>query len=372
MGLIYFDKFIKARKRTDFVITFLSFFILNMLYFGRALGLFPLLFSLVLLFLIKIKPKYTIRYFLSLIFGIPILIILMNYASALIGDLNFNFNNFYIYLKEYKLFLGSIGNLIRVPFFRLYESGSLAVNDQISLNSGLLLIVATIIFLIVYLIKKTRWLFLVNMSLFWISYFYFFNWMWGGGGVYTMVGSTHRYITLSAVGYLFFIILILLKLPKNIRELLMIILIIAFTKYSLYVIDIENDLRNKAKVEPIYQKISGAIPENVETPFILIDTPNELKSFVVGGWFPHTYGFYRGITSSSKLPTVFSFKADAVRWFCEEDSLKRKEIALSSGSADYSGKYFRENEIFAWHLEENGKLSDQRGSFLSDIRKCID
>lgn len=243
---------------------------------------------------------------------------------------------------------------------------------RLSYILGYGLLAAGLVIGVKYLLKPTERRLYSLLFIGWIFLFYITNWIFGGGGVYTILSSGHRYLALSAVGVIALVSVILSSLPKRKVLIFSLILIVLNLRYSSYLIGLESLVRDRDKIIPIHREIMTKVSDDESVRFLLIDTPNRLKSFLAGGWFPYTFAYYRGLSDISDFPTVFSFWQSGLDWLCAKNDIEKDAIAHLEGVSDYQkGKTFTVDDIYAWSVSEDGKITDRTETLRQDYQECM-
>lgn len=370
-GFTFYSRFLEKIDKKYFIYAYLFFLLAFFSYVGRSAGIVLVVIFWNTLLLLKKNLKVKYKRFLvlsSLLYIIPYLLFSryvlsvdaspQGYTKLVVGNIN--------------LFFGIIGNLLKNPLFKQNEMGGLSVLDKLSYFLGFGVFLCGIAFGISYLIKRTIYLLLLTVFTFWIYFFYITNWIFGGGGIFTLLGSGHRYLSVSGVGVIILYSLLIISLNKKVAIILTILSIILNLNYSKYLIGIENSLRSRELIIPIHKTILDKVPVGKIPRLLVIDTPNKLKSFVVLGWFPYTFSYYRGITDIQDFPTVFPTTESAYNWVCAKSNEERTQIQNTVGVIDYqNSKSFSRDDVYAWYLRENGQIDDKTENFRSNISNCL-
>lgn len=349
---------------------FLIFISLAFLSFvGRVMGVFPILFLWNILICFKVKNSEKVKKLLLInVFLVLCVFVIGRFMPS------YTVNPF-VYLveslKHIEIYFESIGNLIKVPFIENQELGGLAAPNLLSFSLGVIGLLSIIPLFIKFVVtKKDRYIYLL-MSIIWIYGFYIFNWLYGGGDVTTLVGSVHRYLSISGVGVIMLTILIIDFTPRSFRTVIVAILIVVNIVHANKINTSEGSVRYKQIVEPIYQEILRKTNKSQDVDVLIVDTPNKLKSFVVLGWLPYTYAYYTGLRETTKFPAVFPDWDSAIQWACSPID-KKKEIEVRLGVVNYRNIYKVDlNKLFAFRLEVNGKITDQTDNFRDRVKSCI-
>jgi hypothetical protein len=104
---------------------------------------------------------------------------------------------------------------------------------------------------------------------------------------------------------------------------------------------------------------------------VVIDTPNILKSFVVGGWYPYTFAYYNNISEAKDYPVVIPYWEDAVRWVCADKILQKKiQTNGGFGSNRDPNEIINKDHIYAWRLNVNGELINRTDQLRGILDNC--
>jgi hypothetical protein len=328
-------------------------------YFGRAIGIIPLICLFNFMLFIDSKTsrfakKWLVLFTISLVSVFTLVLVFAGHAQSL--------PNGYLLesIQNGNLFFGITGNLLRNPYWKIPELGGLAGLSFASYFFGWSIFVLGLISGIMYIKRKRKNLFLITFFASWIYLFYITNWLFGGGGIYTIVGSGHRYFALAAVGWMALTGIVISLFSKKLAIIITVIVIVMNLKYSTMIIAADSSVRNASLITPIHQEILSKTEKDADVRVLVIYTPNKLNSFVVLGWFPYTFAYYRGFTDFTKFPTVFSGWEDAKLWLCTKDQTIRDTIEKRDGVIDYQkGKTVDLDHVYAWKLEEDGSIYDK-------------
>lgn len=336
-------------------------------FFGRAIGLFPLLALSTFLHLYLQPKKHVFGYLAFLVIIIFGLVILTRGTAANLASSSYSkvLSNS---IANVHILYSNIGNLVRIPFFVLPEEGGLVGNvSRLSLNLGKIFFVAVGVSLIVFLARRSRNFLNITSILFWMALLFIPNWMYAGGGPTVMVGSAHRYMAGIGMGVIMMIGLGMAKMSRLKQIVVFVFFLIAFFKYSTYVINIESSQRNADLVMPIYQKIMEDTKNDPLPRALIVHTT---RNNLVTGWLPYAYAYFKGLSNYNQFPTVFSNSDAAVEWACAPDDMK-EFIANRAGAPDYQrGRPVLAANIYAWSIDSNGRINDDTTNFRERVSKC--
>ena len=370
ISVTMYAKFLDTYKRSHYFLFFLAATLSYLSYLGRAAGLIPFIILWNILEYIRIKEKKKRK---SLVISSFLLFLPFVLVVAFVKSIQPLSDNYLISsIKQHKLFFGNIGNLLKNPFVKVYELGYHTEIDLLGIILGYGLILVGIVFFVKYLITKSRYYQLISLFIFWIYFFYLPNWPYGGGGITILLGSGHRYLSTAGIGVVTLWLVIMQRFKKSHAIVISTVLVLINIDYSKHLISLESSVRNRHLTQPIYQELYEKMKDDEDIQLVVIDTPNELKSFVVGGWYPYTLAYYKGLTEVTQFPVVIPFWDHAVQWVCSDPSMK-KEIQVVGGFGDNrSLDYLDIEHIYAWSLEVNGHLTDKTNIMRNITQKCQD
>lgn len=263
----------------------------------------------------------------------------------------------------------NIGNLLRIPFFRLPEEGGLVGRiSTFSLLVGKGFFIVTGAVTVIFLITRSKFWQKLTVLLMWMTFMFIPNWMYASGGPSTMVGSSHRYMAGIGAGIPLIIGLFLSKLSSLKQILVFIPLLVVFLGYSTYVLSIESSLRNVNLVKPVYEKIVNDTESDPWPRALVIHTS---RSNLVSGWLPYAYAYYKGLPTYDLFPTVFSNRDAASEWICAPDDQKEAITFKYAAPDNQRGRAISKDNIYSWAINLNGTISTETEIFREQISKCL-
>jgi hypothetical protein len=369
LGLTFFSRFIDEKKLKYLLAEIFLFLVSFLIYPGRIVGLLPFLLVWNLLILYKHRQPHIKWHLAGVIFiSIAFFVCSVGKASVIGASLETLLGQALIYKEN---FFGCVGNLIRNPFYKFEELGGLVgMNSIQSVYIGYTFIFLLLLSYVLYLVKRKDSYLYFFVAITMIYAFYLPNWIYGGGGVVTLIGSTHRYFAVSASGVVLFITLFFQYFRKYNRTFLLVIVLFLNISFSRYVINQESTIRNKNLVEPIYKELNYQMKDDNNVELIVIDTPNYLKSFIVGGWYPYTYSYYRGVSELKNFPVVITFWEEAIAWVCANPEEKIKIRSVSGFANNRNLVKVNKDHAYAWSLSVEGKLTDRTDQLRQIITEC--
>lgn len=369
----FYFKFIKTQRYVFLFSSFIGMFFAFLSYIGRAMGIifFMFIFNILYLFFQRSNLKGSIQ---RQLIGVNVLLIIIVLFIMHISPAQRASPTIQIIVdgvKSPSVLFESIGNLLKIPYLKTEELGGLAQPSMVSLLLGIMVLVFGGIVGTYASIKRSQWGFNIMVGVVWIYSMYIFNWFFGGGNTTTLVGSIHRYVSMSAIGVTIITALLLQKIPKNFQVLVFILLLLLNIEATHSILVNEGTIRDRTIVEPIYNTIMEKTKNDNNVQFLVVDTPNKLKSFVVQGWMPYAFAYYKGLTQVPQLPTVFPDTDSAKEWLC---SGKTRQIDIQKiiGVVNYrNDSIILPSHIYAWHVDENGEMSDHTDELRSTYEQCL-
>lgn len=269
------------------------------------------------------------------------------------------------------VYLGSTGSLLSNPYYYTPEQGALAGVHLTNIYFGVASIVLLILSIILFLKTRSNFFSLVSLALLWIHSAYIINWLFGGGGTSTAIGSSHRYLAVSAIGVVLLTSVILSKIPRKLSYILLLAILILSFRYTKRITEHDFWIRGEPIVGHFYSTVAAAVPEGEKARVILVDAPDNLKAPVVNWSLPWAYAYYNKI-SYSDFPVVFAHVGGAVDWLCA-DGEERSNVGKRLGVMDNrNSESVILEEIYAWKLAENGDLENNTDSFRLRVKSCLE
>lgn len=370
LSVLFYSKYTERFKLRN-LIFFLTFLFLALLsYVGRVFGIFPLLLLWNILICFKDENRDNIKIFIK----INVFLVLAVFAISKFMP-TYTTNPF-IYLldslKYIRIYFESIGNLLKIPFIENIELGGLAADNKFSFILGMSGLVVWFLLFLKFIKARRNTTFLYSLiAIAWIYSFYLFNWLYGGGGVTTLVGSVHRYLSVSSVGVILLTVLLIDLIPKKLGAGLILFLIVINISHADRINKSEGSVRYRQIVEPVYHEIINKTNNSTNVEVLIVDAPNKLKSFVVLGWLPYTFAYYNGLSETKDFPLVIPHWESAIEWVCSTPEQK-KDLEVKLGVVNYRGIYKTDlDKVFAFRLEVNGQINDKTENFRNTVIDCL-
>lgn len=377
--LIIFQGFI-YKKSVGYLLKIGVFFlVLYLLLFGsatfaRAIGVVAPVLFLIFSSRYEKEGKDIIKSFkrnkFVIIFLLIIFSVLILWSAKFIGVNIFRTSQ--MIFVNLRIYFGSIGSLLRNPYLYKKEYSALSADDLVSVYFGIGVLIVLFISLILFLKTRKKLYSLLSFSIIWIYSLYFVNWIYGGGGTSTAVGSTHRYLAFSAIGVVFLTSVILSEIPRKLSYILLTVILVLTLRYTKRVTENDYWVRGYPIVGYVYKTVSDFVPQGKPARVINVQVPDILKGPVVHWSFPYAYAYYKKLEGESLYPTFFSNSDIAYEWICGDENV-RNLVEAGVGVVDYQkGKTVRQDDIYAWDLAPNGVIVNKTDSFRSRVSKCLE
>lgn len=368
LAIVFHERYISKFKLIFFLGTLLCISLAMLTYFGRVIGIFPGLIVSNIIHFIYLPNKRLFREIVFLV-GISLLLVITTAKTVTYLTRTQTSSVLADSFKHTDIFISNLGNMLRVPFFKLPEAGGLVGSvSHSSLIIGELFLVLGIAIFVIFLITRSKFWQLLCLIWMWTIIMYIPNWLYAPGGVITMIASTSRYFAISAWFFPLFFGIVISKLNRILQILVFLPLFMLSLNYSMYVINIENSIRNKDIVAQIYQKVVADTQSDPLPRVLVIDTT---KSNLTSGWFPYAYAYFKGIKSRTDFPTVFTNESSAREWLCAPEDQKALISSKYGAPDNQSGHPVLKSRIHSWRVAEDGTTTDTTTSFLNGITDCV-
>lgn len=284
-------------------------------------------------------------------------------------------------------FISSIGNLLigwmnlfyRFDWFnkpslaRLVPPHNLTGISNISFMgvlAGISLIIITILLLFIFLKTKRKSIqiflyFCLWIPLHFLPNFLFQNHMVIGG---TIIDNTHRYLTLSAVGFSGFLgyLLSFIKKPRLIN--LVFILIITLNVLTVNnILEKEWPLRSRKIVESLWDKIDRDVPKGEKNSIFIYLGEDQLRLVALDWSGSIPFGLRRNFHYPDEFPITTTDKEIILKLLCGQETLRPSAIGWT-----HQQTKIPLSNLHAWELN-NGVLknvSQNLRQIFSQETKC--
>ncbi len=222
--------------------------------------------------------------------------------------------------KSLNNFLTNIGNLLIGWVIPISQNTFAISSDNIyGRLAGYLFLFQTIYLILQFFKKRSESLKILLIFSLWIPLFFLPNWllpnqeMIGNGQV---LGMTHRYLTLSAVGLVCFLGYILTKVKKNpLQFLLLLLIVVSNILTSNQILERQSDYRSTAVTKPIWDKIEKDVPRGEENSIFFIQGEDKTSvNDISQAKIP--FAIRRGIKSRDMWPASTSDPGVVKRYLC--------------------------------------------------------
>lgn len=335
---------------------------------ARGALVVPLLALWDVMYWYRIKGKELLYKILSrnifLIFIVFILVKLLNFSkSGLISYGNLT-NLINPLLKNPDLienYLYSVGNLLISWFYFIKEPISLGNPSNISLLAALTFLIIILVSVIVFLLKKSLKIQMIVLFSFWLLLFYFPNFLYEKT---LIVGSSHRYLAISAISIPIIVAIFLNNIKKKkliIFSTLFIGLNIISSNKVLYELA---QYRSYKVVQPIWDKINNDVPKDMKN-MIFMYYGGDLVWGTSMTWSASVpFGIMRGYTDAYDFPIVTGDRDLIVNLLCK-DNIHRPSVSIWTNQIER----IPISHLFAWTWKD-GTLTDiseiERKAFIKE------
>jgi len=235
-------------------------------------------------------------------------------------DVNIN------YLVNYPIealtnLLNTLGNLLVGWFIPISQNlFAVSIPTMVGIAAGYLFLFQTV-FLLVYFLKKkyesSKILFIFSI---WIIVFFLPNWLLANnsmiGSEGQVLGQTHRYLTLSAVGLVCFLGHLLTRIKnKYLNGFLLLFVVGSNIVISNQILKKEAYYRSTEVTKPMWDKIEKDVPAGAEDSLFFIRGEDKFRVNVISqAKIP--FAIRRGITSRNKWPISTSDPGNVKGYIC--------------------------------------------------------
>ncbi len=265
-----------------------------------------------------------------------------------------------------KNFLGTIGNMLLGWMKDIPETGGLSyyITQNAKFAFAFLISIAGVGIYMVLFHKSRNGMILLFLNA-WIALFYLPNWIFEKTLV---IGGTHRYIGLSAVGYYVLLgILISFIRNKKVTALLVIIILILNIRASNIVLKNESTYRDKKISDTLWNKIYSDVPiGETESIFMYLGTDG-IRGFLLDWSGGMPFALERKISDGYQIPISTADQNLILKLLCEDDP-KRPSLTQWIVQKDR----IKISHVHAWEVN-NGEITNvsqrERAKLLEVAKK---
>lgn len=230
-----------------------------------------------------------------------------------------------------------IGWIIPIP----QDVFAVSKNNIYGSIAGYLFFLLTIFLIIQFLKRRSESLKILLIFSVWIPVFFFPNWLLPNQEMVQngqVLGVTHRYFTLSAVGLACFLGYVLSKVKKNLlRNFLLLFVIVSNISMSNQILAKESNYRSVEVTKPIWDKIDKDVPENEENSLFFF-RGDDKTSIHVFSQAKIAYALRRGINNKDRWAQSSSDPGVIRRYLCGKND---------------EGKIIPLSHLHAWYIKGN-------------------
>lgn len=236
-------------------------------------------------------------------------------------------------------FLNTLGNLIVGWFIPIAQNPfAVSIPTIIGIAVGYLFLFQTIFLLVYFFQKKYESFKILFIFSIWIVVFFLPNWLLANnlmiGSDGQVLGQTHRYLTLSAVGLVCFLGYVISRIQKNFLKGFLLLLVICSNIFiSNQILAKESYYRSSEMTKPIWDKIEKDVPVGEENSLFFIRGEDRFRiNDISQAKIP--FSLRRGIKTFDKWPFSVSDPRTLKELLCGKTNDGR-EIPLSHLHAWY-------------------------------------
>jgi len=261
-------------------------------------------------------------------------------------------------LNSLNNFLNNIGNL-SIGWLLPIRQNLFAVSGKNIFGSiaGYLFFFQTIFLLFKFFKQRSESLKIILIFSVWIPIFFLPNWLLPNQEMIQngqVLGMTHRYLTLSAIGLACYLGYVISRIKKNfLRGFLFLIVIGSNILVSNQILKKESEYRSTKVTKPIWDKIEKDIPQGAEDVLFFIQGNDKYQvNSISQAKIP--FAIRRGITSRDKWPISTSDPGNAKGYVCGLFVNERK-IPISN--------------LYSWYIKGNSaeNISEETRKKFSEV-----
>lgn len=268
-------------------------------------------------------------------------------------------------------FMYSMGNLL-IGWFdsNVFESGHFSRPNSLALIASVLLIIIIIWALRGLFYEKKEKYIIILFFLLWIPIAYFPNWLLTGyytGDDGLILGGTHHYLTISAVGLACILGYVTAKQRKRVGVTVLIFIIIANIFTANRILQKELSSRSAKLANKLWDQIDKEVPEGEKNSILMLKGGDPVNYELVGS-DAIPFGVRRGMKLIEELPIIRVEPETVRRLLCESGVLyynALRELVPNKEPVPLS-------HVHAWGFE-NGvftNISERERKVLAKESKC--
>lgn len=217
-------------------------------------------------------------------------------------------------------FLTNIGNLLIGWIIPISQNiFSVSTDNFFGKITGYLSLFLTIFWFIRFLRKKSESLKTLLIFLVWIPIFFFPNWLLPNQEMIQngqVLGVTHRYFTLSAIGLVCLLGYVISKIKNNLfKSFLLLFVILSNIFMSNQILEMESYYRSSNVTRPMWDKIEKDVPNDEENSLFFIQGDDKFRvNDISQAKIP--FAIRRGIKSRDKWPASSGDPGVIKRYLC--------------------------------------------------------
>lgn len=256
----------------------------------------------------------------------------------------------------------SIGNIITLYFrnFSYIEATGASYDTYIAFV-GLSFIVLFVIGGIFLTLRRKQSGPIILFSIVWISFIYLPSWL---SEMKLVVGSFHRYLALSSVGFIFIISYLISKLPRVVMIEVCVIIITLNLFRSINGINNEYSYRGYQVSQPLLDQQEADVPKNFSGGLFWVGGNSELRGYIfdwsMSGTLP--FSIQRKLNKIEEIPVGSADMNLIEKLVCEKNIQKPSVFGWT-----VQKEPIPVDKIYAWDVTDKGKLKNISSQFRQKV-----
>lgn len=254
----------------------------------------------------------------------------LNYKDTVSSTVSIGYNLGIVFahpINSLNNFLTNIGNLLIGWLIPISQNAFSISKDNIyGRIAGYLFLFQTIFLLIQFLKKRSDSLKILLFFSFWIAIFFFPNWLLPNQEMIQngqVLGVTHRYLTLSAMGVVCYLGFALSRVKGSFLQIFLLVLVIGSNiLMSNYLLKNDAYYRSTQVTKPIWDKIERDVPTTEGNSLFFIQGDDKARvNDISQAKIP--FAIRRGIQTSDRWPVSTSDPGVVKRYLCGNNDTGR-------------------------------------------------
>ena len=346
VGLRYFTMYVRSRTHLSLTIALLYICIALVFDPFRTLPVFLILPLIIKIIAPKDKTFFTRFFQVELLTMMVILwavVSVLGYhivGSQLVTHITGYIQNPVQLLRHIYIvgnYFNSIANLLFGWVIRFPEDGSTGIYSSFWARIGFFVFCVTTGIAYAYIKYSRRLIGIILFGLSWMFIFYLPNWMFEPR---LTMGGTHRYMVLSAVGFIALVSYLVSQLKDRVILISVSFIFITANVFMANYFWVQAAHYRSAKhITAFWRQIDSDVPEKLTRIIFMFSGEDPTKTYGLSLSGPYPYAFNRHIINRVDLPIVTEDRDYLDKLICEE------EIPL--------------NHIFSWSVTNEGQITNR-------------